>query len=162
MSMVIWCHDCSWVLMRAQSLMAPCSWLLLNSHEGSLLHGTKLMSVNGCSWELNGYQEHSWLLLAAYECSWGLMGAQEGSCLLFSSTHVKPWAKRHWAMSTHERSRTVMSMVPWGHGCSSAFMRAHGTIAPYSWVLVSAHTPTWVVMRIHERSWQVMRVEQFH
>ena len=156
MSMVLWCHERSWVLMSAHSLMVPCSWLLLSSHECSLLHGAKLRSVHGCSWVINGNQEHSWLLLAAYECSLGLMGAHEGSGLLISSTHEKPWAWRHGAMSTHGRSRAVMSMAPWGYEHSSALMSAHGTIAPYSWVLDCAHKQTWALMGAHECSQQVM------
>ena len=68
----------------SMSLAVPCSWLLLCSDECSLLHGTKLMSVHGCSWVFNGNQEHSCLLLAAYECSWGLFGAYECSWSLQS------------------------------------------------------------------------------
>ena len=112
---VLWCHEHSWVLMSAHSFNAPWLWLLLSSPECSLLHGAKLMIAHGCSWVLNGDQEHSKLLLAAYECSWGLMGAHKCSWLLISSTHEKPWAWHHGAMSTHESSRADMSMVPWGY-----------------------------------------------
>ena len=108
-------NERSWVLMSAHSFMAPCLWLLLSSPECSLLHGAKLMIAHGCSWVLNGDQEHSKLLLAAYECSWGLMGAHKCSWLLISSTHEKPWAWHHGAMSTHESSRADMSMVPFGY-----------------------------------------------
>ena len=37
-----------------------------------------------------------------------------------------------FAMSTHERTRAVMSMEPWGSERSSALMGAHGAKAPYS------------------------------
>ena len=150
-SMVLWCYEHSWVLMSAQSLMAPCSWLLLSSHECSLLYGAKLMSVYGCSWVFNGNQEHSWLLLAAYECSWGLLGAYECSWLLISSTHEKPWAWCHGAMSTHESSRAVMSMAPWGSERSSALMSAHSTI------LTSAFGCTWAHMSSFGSSWALTR-----
>ena len=99
----------------AHSFIAPWLWLLLSSPECSLLHGAKLMIAHGCSWVLNGDQEHSKLLLAAYECSWGLMGAHKCSWLLISSTHEKPWAWHHGAMSTHESSIADMCMVSWGY-----------------------------------------------
>ena len=162
MSMVLWCHERSWRLMSAPSLMAPCSWLLLSSHECSLLHGAKLIFVHGCSWVLNGDHEHSKLLLAAYECSWGLMGAHKGSWLLISSTHEKPWAWHHGSMSTQESSRAVISMAPWTYERSWALMSIHGTIALYSWVLVGAHEHTWVLMGAYDCSWQVVSAKLFH
>ena len=162
MSMVLWCHECSWVLMSAHSLVAPCSQLLLCSDECSLLHGTKLMSAHGCSWVFNGNQEHSWLLLAAHECSKVLMDAHECSWLLISSTHEKPWAWCYGTMSTHESSRAVMSMAPWGYEHSSALLSADGTLAPYSWVLLGTHEHTWALMGAHECSWQDMSAELLH
>ena len=74
-----------WVMMSANDPMAPCSWLLLSSHECLLLHGPKLMSVHGRSWVLIGNQEHSWLLLAAYLCPWMPMSAHECPWLLMKS-----------------------------------------------------------------------------
>ena len=142
MRMVPWCHERSWVLMSALSLMAPCSWLLLCSHYWSLLHGTKLMSAHGCSWVLNGNEKYSWPPLAGFECSWVVLGAHECSWLLISSTHEKQLAWLPGAMSTHESSRAVMSMAPWGHGHSSPLMSAHCTIAPYSWLLLGPHKHT--------------------
>ena len=65
MSIVLWRHKRSWVLMSSHDLMAPYSWLILNSHECSLLHG---MNVHGCWCVLMDNQDHSWLLLAAFEC----------------------------------------------------------------------------------------------
>ena len=161
MSILLWCHDCSWVRMSALSLVAPCSWLLLNSDECSLLHGTKFLRAHGCSWVFNGNQEHSWLLLAAYECLWVIMSAHE----LISSTHEKLWAWCYGTMSTLstlESSRTVMSMGPWGYEHPSALRSAHGTIAPYSWVLLGTHEHTWALTGAHECSWQDMSAELLH
>ena len=148
--------------MSAHSFMAPCLWLLLSSPECSLLHGAKLMIAHGCSWVLNGDQEHSKLLLAAYECSLGLMGAHECSGLLISSTHEKPWAWCHGAMSTHQSTRAVVSMAPQGYERSSALRSTHGTIAPYSWVLLGTHGHTRALLGAHEHSWQVMSAELFY
>ena len=142
MSVVLWCHECLSVLMSAHSLVAPCSWLLLCSNGCSLLHGTKLMSVHGCSWVFNGYQELSWRLLAAYGCLWVHMSAHDCSLVALIRSHElgaidqwtlmrapeQSWAWHHEAMSTHQHS--------------SAFSSAHGTIAPYSWVLLGTHEHT--------------------
>ena len=138
---------CSWVLMSAQSPMAPWSWLLFSSHECSLLYGAKLMSVYGCSWVFNSNQEHSWLLLAVHECSRGLLGAQECSWLLISSTHEKPWVWCHGARSTHK--------------ALSAHQHSWVLIAPYTRVLLGAHEHTSAPMRATERSQQVMTATCF-
>ena len=56
----VWCyyaissHEC-WSMP-----MAPCSWLLLSSHECALIHGAYFLSVHGCSWMLMSNFEHSW------------------------------------------------------------------------------------------------------
>ena len=64
----------------------------------------------------------------------------------------------HGAMST----RAVLSLVPWGYERSSALTSAHGTIAPYSWVLLGTHGNTWALLGAHECSWQVMSFQLFN
>ena len=153
MSMVLWCHECSWVLMSAHSLVAPCSQLLLCSDECSLLHGTKLMSAHGCSWVFNGNQEHSWLLMAAYECSWGLLGIHECSLAALMRSHElgvmeqcalmraqeQSWAGCHGATGTHQNSWALMAPDQNTYECC--------------WLLIghiSAYQSSWALMRAHE------------
>ena len=165
-------NDLSWALLSSHKHSCVLrstqkhSWVwcygAMSAHECSLLHVTKLMSAHGCSWVFNGNQEHSWLLLAAHECSKVLMDAHECSWLLISSTHEKPWAWCYGTMSTHESSRAVMSMAPWGYEHSSALLSADGTLAPYSWVLLGTHEHTWALMGAHECSWQDMSAELLH
>ena len=117
-------HQSSRVLMSANGPMAPRSWLLLSSHECSLLYGAKLMSVHGCSWLLMAAHEHLWLILAAYVCIWVLTGAFE--CLwLYMSTHQQPW--------------TPMSLGPWSieHSWELKISDELGVMGP--WALVSTH-----------------------
>ena len=133
MSMMARCHEHSWVLMSAHSLMVvPYSWLHLWSHECSLLHGTKLMSVHGCSWVLNGNQEHSWLLLAAYECSWVLMGAHECSWMLMSAHEC--------SLEALKRSRDLGVMEQW------VPMRAKEQSWARGYEDMSAHEHSWALM----------------
>ena len=153
MSMVLWCHERSWRLMSAPSLMAPCSWLLLSSHECSLLHGAKLRRVHGCSWVINGNQEHSWLLLAAYECSLGLMGAHEGSGLLIAALM---WSKELGGMEQRALMGGQEQSWAWNHEAMSTYQHSRALMAPYSWVLDGAHKHTWALMGAHECSQQVM------
>ena len=80
------------------------------------------------------------VLMCAYDCSWKVVRR--------SLEHS--WAWGHGAMSTHESSKTVMSMVPWGNGHSLLLMSAHCAIAPYLWVLMSAYECLWELMRVHE------------
>ena len=148
-SIVLWRHECSWVLMSSHDLKVPYSWLLLSSHECSLLHGTKLMSVHGCSWVLIGNQEHSWLLLAAYECSWVLMGAHECSWLLMI-TLKEPWTPKSLAQWSNEHSLELKSS------------NEHGAMG--LWALMSTHGHSWyhwnILMRVFESSWALIRAHE--
>ena len=68
MSMVLWCHECSWVLMSAHSLIAPCSWLLFCSHGCSLFHDTKFMaSHEWCWWALMSDHEQPLALMSTHK-----------------------------------------------------------------------------------------------
>ena len=151
---MLWCHKRSWGLMSFNDLMAPYSWLLLISHECSLLHGAKLRSVHGCSWVLIGIQEHSWLLLAAYECSWVLMGAHECSWLLMI-TLKQPWTPKSLAQWSNEHSLELKSINE--HGAMGLWalmsMRTHGAIATYSWGHLRAHERLWELISANESSW---------
>ena len=153
MSMVLWCHECSWVLMSAHSLVAPCSQLLLCSDECSLLHGTKLMSAHGCSWVFNGNQEHSWLLLAAYEYLWVLMSAHDCSLVALMRSH-ELGAMNQWALM---RAQEHGAMRLWALISTLEYSWHHRTIlmsAPgYSWVLMSTHERLWELMNAHDRTW---------
>ena len=77
------------------------------------------------------------------------------------SSHEHSWAWCHGAMSTHQSTRAVVSMAPQGYERSSALRSTHGTIAPYSWVLLGTHGHTWALREAHEHSWQVMSTELF-
>ena len=141
-------HYCFWALMSAHCSMAPSSWVFM-------------ASPNCFSWAIMGTHEHPLALMGSNkqprttmsvpDCQWALM-----------SVHEHSWAWGHGAISTHESSKAVMSMAPWGHGRSSALMRAHCAIAPYLWVLMSAHVCTWVLMRAHKHSWEFMNPELLH
>ena len=133
-------HDCFWALMSAYCSMAPSSWVFMDAHEGSLA----IRNTHGCSWLLISAHECQWVLMSAYDCSWKAV----------RRSHEHSWARGHGAMSTHESSKTVMSIVvPWGHWHSSLLISAYFAIAPYLWVIMSAHERTWVLMRAHESSW---------
>ena len=147
MSMMLWCHEHSRVQMSAHSFMAPCSWLLLSSHECSLLHGTIFMGVYGCwSIALIGNYKHSWLLLAAYECSWVQTDADECSWLLMKlmNSHEHSWVWCHGALITHENSRAFISMAPWGRGRKWESPLHHST------KLMGAPECLWSLMRSHK------------
>ena len=141
-------HDCFWALMSAHCSMAPSSWVFM-------------ASPNCFSWAIMGTHEHPLALMGTNkqpratmsvpDCHWALM-----------SVHEHSWALDHGALSTHEISKAVISMAPWGHGCSSALMSDHGAIALYLWVLMSAHECTWVLMRAHQHSWEFMNAELPH
>ena len=148
--MVPWhhAHDCFWALMSAHRSMSPISWVFM-------------ASPNCFSWGITGPHEnplalmgtdkHPKATMSVPDCQWALM-----------SVHEHSWAWGHGAISTHESSKAVMSMAPWGHGRSSALMSTHCAIAPYLWVLMSAHERTWVLMRAHEHSWEFMNAELLH
>ena len=154
-SMVLWHNECSWVMMSAHGPMVPCPWLFLSSHECSLLHGPSswvfMASPIRFSWAIMGTHEHSLAFMGTNkqpraamsvpDCQWALM-----------SVHEHSWAWGHGAINTHESSKAVMSMVPRGHGRSSALRSTYYAIAPYIWMLMSAHKHTWVLMRAHESS----------
>jgi hypothetical protein len=154
--MVLWHNECSRVMMSAHGPMVPCPWLFLSSHECSLLHGPSswvfMASPIRFSWAIMGTHEHSLAFMGTNKqpraamsvpyCQWALM-----------SVHEHSWAWGHGAINTHESSKAVMSMVPWGHGHSSLLMSTHYALAPYLWMLMSAHEHTWVLMRAHECSW---------
>ena len=154
MSMVLWHHESSWVLMSVHSLITTCSWLLLKSHGCSLLIAHDclslrlsalwqsgilmasvgcllvLRSANGCSWVLNiAYEHHSWEAINTHELGaieqWTLMRAQK------QSSRWQPWDNWH----------------------PSAFISTYGAITPYSWVLVSAHAHTWELKSTQESAW---------
>ena len=138
--LVLWrhAHDCSWALISAHCSMAPCSGVFMAAQE--------------YSWAIMSTLEHTLALMRTHKQAREVMRASEYQWALMSS-HGHSLAWRHGAMSTHESSRVVMSMVPWGHWNSSALMSAYGTIAQYLWVLVRAHEHRWVLMRAHEISW---------
>ena len=128
--------DCFWTLMSAYCSMAPSSWVFMDTHESSLA----IRNTHGCSW----------LLISAHECQWVLMSTYDSSWKAVRRSHEHSWAWGHGAMSTHESSKTVMSMVPWSNWHSLLLMSAYCAITPYLWVLISAHERTWVLLRVHE------------
>ena len=117
----VWCygamnaHECWWALIGSWRHAYDCSWALLSAHCSMVPSSWLLMAAHECSMVIRNTQSCSWLLMSAHEGLWGLMGAHKCSWLLISSTHEKPWAWHHGAMSTHESSRADMSMVPWGY-----------------------------------------------
>ena len=132
-------HDYFWILMSAYCSMASSSWVFMDS-------------LNCFSWAIMGTHEHPLALMVTNkhpratmsvpDCQWALM-----------SVHEHSWACGHGAINTHESSKAVMSMVQWGHGHSSLLMSTHYALAPYLWMLMSAHWHIWVLMRAHESSW---------
>ena len=95
-----------------------------------IAHGAILLNAHTCSWVLCHYgaamitNEHdsmaSWAFMSTTECSWALFSFQETS----------------WALiGTHEHG----TVLPW------ALKRDHGTLALYSWVLLSGHEWSWVL-----------------
>ena len=140
-------------MMSAHDPMAPCSWLFLSSHYSMAPSSWVFMaSPNWFSWAIMGTHEHPLALMVTNkhlratmsvpDCQWALM-----------SVHEHSWAWGHRAISTHGSSKAVMSMAPWGHGRSSALMSAHCAIAPYLWLLMSAHQCLWELMSSHDSSW---------
>ena len=97
-------HDCFWALMSAYCSMAPGSWVFMDTHECSLA----FRNTHGCFW----------VLISAHECQWILMRTRDSSWKAVRRSHEHSWPSGHGAMSTHESSKTVMSIVPWGHGHS--------------------------------------------
>ena len=104
-SKLLWCHECSWVLMSA--------------HECSLCYGTVLKSAYDCSWLPMSTQEGSWPCINAHECSWHY--AHECWWLLMSihehSEALMCTNERSWALlSAHRQSWAkwaLLSLVPW-------------------------------------------------
>ena len=146
----LWCHECSWLLMSAPGPMTPCSWLVLSFNECSLLHGTKFRHILCCSRVLMSNHKHSWAPISTQkQPKEAVSGPDYPWAHISSHGHSCHGAM---SMSIHSSLRVVMSMAPWGHGNSSALMRAHGTIAPYLWILMSAHEPILALMKGHESS----------
>ena len=86
-----------------------------------------------------------WLLLSSHDyslpmvpSSWVFMAAPE-YILAIRNTH----GVFCLLMNTHESSRAVMKIAPWGHWRLSALMSPFGVTAPYSWLLLSAHECLW-------------------
>ena len=69
-SMVLWCQERAWVLIRAHAKVAQCSWGLIKAHGNSRMP----MSAHWCSKVLLVIQWHT------QECSWAFM-----------STHGHSW-----------------------------------------------------------------------
>ena len=150
------------VLMSANE----CPWLngpmLMTALELSLVFNAPWCEDHECSWLLVSIHEQWWALMASLGFLWVCISGTECLCMLMI-THEHSWAamktRHHGSMSTHESLRAVMSMAPWGHGHSSApmstnghssaSMSTNGTIAPYSWVLMSANGPKWALMIAH-------------
>ena len=122
-------HDYSWALMSAHYSIAPRLWVPIAAHVCSLV----IRSTHG----------FSWLLMSAHECSWVLMIVHEHSWAAMNTPELG--AMEQWALI-----RIQEQSWAWDHGHSSALMSAHGTIAPYFWVLLSAHECIWALMRAHE------------
>ena len=104
--------------------------------------------------------EHSWAPISTHKQPRAAMSVSDYHWTLMSS-HEHSWAWCHGAMSTHQSTRAIMSMAPRGYERSIALRSAHGTIAPYSWVLLGTHGHTWALREAHEHSWQVMSTELF-
>ena len=98
--------------------------------------------------------EHSWAPISTHKQPRAAMSVLDSHWTLISS-HEHSWACCHGAMSTDQSTRAVMIMAPWRYERSSA----HGSIAPYSWVLLGTHGQTWALMGAHECSWQVLSAE---
>ena len=161
MSIVLWHHKRSWVLMSAYGPMAPSSWQLLISHECLLLHGIKLMSVHRCSWVLMYHHKHFWAPVSTHKQLRAAMNTQEQPWVLMSShKHSSAWC--NGARSPHESSRVVMSGRTWGHGQSLRLMCTDGAIAPYSWMLTSAGERWYALISTHEGSLELMSANVLH
>ena len=164
-SMVLWHNECSWVMMSAHGPMVSCPWLFLSSHECSLLHGPSswvfMASPIRFSWAIMGTHEHSLAFMGTNKQPRAAMSVLDYHWTLMSS-HEHSWAWCHGAMSTHQSTRAVVSMAPQGYERSSALRSTHGTIAPYSWVLLGTHGHTRALLGAHEHSWQVMSAELFY
>ena len=135
MSMGLWGHECWSASMAPRRHAHTYSWALMNAHCSM---AWVFMATNDCSWVIMNIYEHPLALMITHKYKRVGMTAPDYESALMS-THGHSWAWRHWALSTHGISRAVMSMVSLGHRLSSALMSIHGIIAPYSWVLVSAH-----------------------
>ena len=103
------------------------------------------------------------VIKAALGRLWVLMRANGRSWLFISSTHEKPWAWHHGAMSTHECWWVLRASWHHDHDCSMVssswlFMAAHECSMVIrdtygcSWLLMSAYEVYWVLMSAHDCS----------
>ena len=157
----VWCYEHSWVLMSAQSLMAPCSWLLLS------FHGCSLPIAHKCLWLLLSALWQSRTLTASVGCLLVLISANGCSWVLKVAHEHHSWESLTHELGAKSNEHSwepiaVMKMAPWVNWHSSALMSAYGAIAPYSWVLMSAHERTCVIMRAQENLGECMSAELLH
>ena len=147
MSMVLWHHKRSWVLMSAYGPMAPSSWVFMAAHE--------------CSCTIMSILEHQLALICTHRKLRAALNTHEQPWVLMSS-HEHSWAWRHGARSTLESSRTVMSGGPWDHGHLLFLMSTDDAIAPYSIMLTSANKCWCVLISTHKGSIELMSASMLH
>ena len=131
-----------------------CPWALISTHVRSGALISMVLWHNECSLAIRNTHGCSWLLTSANECQWVLMSAHDCSWKAVRRILEHSWAWGHGAMSTHESSKAVMSMVP------SALIITHERSLCHSTILMSAHECSWAHMSACESSWALMRVHK--
>ena len=151
-------HECLWALrstqqhswvwwngdMSSHKCSAHHDIMLMSAYECSRCQGAILMSVHGYLGLLSSVNGYSWLFMRADKHSWLMYGTNYQPWALMImvplchehywaalSIHEHSWAWHFGTLSAHKHSWALL-MVGW------ALLRTHGTISPYSWVLLSA------------------------
>ena len=110
---------------------AHCPWVLMDGHWSCLL-----MSVHVCSWAIVSTHKHSWSDISSHEQPWRAINSPEHDAIVPKAL-----------MSYRESSCALMSIA---YERSGTLRITHGTIAPYSWVLVRSLWCSWVLISAHE------------